>query len=170
MPSLVDLARAPTSSFEPTDAHAVLPRFVGAWRGTTRLWLDADGDPEQSTTELSAELILGGRWLRLEYRGTACGEPHAGEMLIGFHKDGAEYQLAWIDSFHTASGIMLFTGPHAGGDVVNVLGSYTAGGQRWGWRNVLRRLSPGELAIESFNISPEGQESKAIATLLTPSS
>jgi hypothetical protein len=166
MTAFTDLAHAPTSPFEPTAAHALLQRFAGSWRGTTRLWLEPGTPPEETLTELRAQLILGGRWLRLESVGTSFGKPHAGEMLLGFHKDAGEYELAWIDSSHTGSAIMLSTGPASSEPVVDVVGSYRAGAERWGWRTRLHCPSPGELAIDAFNISPQGQEDRAIATLL----
>jgi len=169
MTAPADLAHAPTSPFEPTDAHARLQRFAGSWQGTTRLWLEPGTPPEETRTELHAQLILGGRWLRLEWVGTAFGKPHAGEMLLGFHRDAGEYELAWVDSSHTGSAIMLSTGPASGEPVVDVVGSYRAGTQRWGWRTRLSCPSPDALAIDAFNISPEGEEHRAIATLLTRS-
>jgi hypothetical protein len=140
---------------------------VGFWRGPTRLWLEPGAAPEETTTELQAELVLGGRWLRVAYRGVAFTKPHAGEMLLGYHKDAGEYELAWIDSSHTGSAIMLSTGAARDDAVIDVLGSYAGDGQRWGWRTRLQRLSSTELSLEAFNISPAGVEERAIATLLT---
>jgi hypothetical protein len=167
MSAVIDLAHAPTAPFEPAGAHALLRRFVGSWHGTTRLWLDPESAPEETTTALRAQLILGGRWLRLEYAGTAMAQPHAGEMLLGFHADARQYELAWVDSFHTAASVMLSTGSDSGGPRVDVVGSYAAGTERWGWRTQLQCPAPGELAIDAFNISPDGKEYAAIATRLT---
>lgn len=169
MSATTDLTQAPTSPFEPAPPHALLRRFVGAWQGTTRLWLDPDGAPEETPHALRAQLILGGRWLRLEYAGTAMAKPHAGEMLLGFHAAARQYELAWVDSFHTASSIMLSTGPDSGAPLVDVVGSYAAGNERWGWRTRLQCTASGELAIDAFNISPDGKEFPAIATRLTRS-
>jgi len=166
MTSPIDLAHTETAPFAPGPEHQALARFAGSWRGTTRLWLDPDAAPEESPTELSAELLLGGRWLRLSFRGTAMAQPHAGEMLIGYHADARAHELAWIDSFHTGTSIMPFTGPATEPGLVDVLGSYAAGGQRWGWRTRLWLASPDELALEAFNIPPDGPELRAIASRL----
>src|SRR5688500_9892660 len=58
MTAFTDLAHAPTSPFEPTDAHALLQRFAGSWQGTTRLWLEPGTPPEETLTQLRAQLIL----------------------------------------------------------------------------------------------------------------
>ena len=103
MTSPLDLARAETAPFTPGPEHQTLARFAGSWKGPTELWLDPDAPPEESTTELLAEPILGGRWLRLSERGAAFGKPHAGEMLLGYHLDARAYELAWVDSSHTGT-------------------------------------------------------------------
>ena len=166
MTSSLDLARAETAPFSPGPEHQTLARFAGSWKGPTQLWLDPDAPPEESTTELLAEPILGGRWLRLSERGAAFGKPHAGEMLLGYHLDARAYELAWVDSSHTGTSIILSTGAATEPGVVDVLGSYTAGGQRWGWRTRLRLSTPEELLIEAFNISPDGVEMRAIVSTL----
>jgi len=158
----IDLARAESAAFRPTAEHETLAGLAGTWRGRTRLWLDPAAPPEESLFEVSAQPLLGGRWLRLCTCGTALGEPHAGEMLLGYHRDERRYELAWIDSFHTAGSIMLSTGAASVPGVVDVLGSYAAGEQRWGWRTRLWLSESGELALDAFNIAPDGVEARAV--------
>jgi hypothetical protein len=163
----IDLAQTETAPFEPTAGQQCLAAFVGSWRGSSKLWLDPNAPPDETTLELHAELVLGGRWLRIAYRGMAFGKPHGSEMLVGYHKDAGQYELAWIDSSHTGSAIMFSTGKPKERGVVDVLGSYAEGEQRWGWRTRLHMLPSGELALDAFNISPDGVEERAIATLLS---
>jgi hypothetical protein len=51
----------------------------------------------------------------------------------------------------------------------NVLGGYAYVTpeieQHWGWRTHIEMLSDSEIMITAFNISPEGQESKATETI-----
>lgn len=163
----IDLTSSATAPFEASAEHELLQTFVGRWGGPTQLWLDPEKPPEETLTELDAESVLGGRWLRLSYRGVAFGKPHAGQMLLGFHKDESQLELAWIDSSHTGTSIMLSRGKPTAVGVVDVLGSYAGGEERWGWRTVLHCPSPGELVIEAFNISPQGLEERAIQSRLT---
>jgi hypothetical protein len=144
----IDLTSAETAPFESTEAHALLRTCVGLWSGPTKLWLDPSAPPEETTTTLHAELLLGGRWLRASYEGVAFAKP-------------------WIDSSHTGSAIMFSKGTHAQPGVIDVLGSYLAGEQRWGWRTVLHSPAAGELTLESFNVSPQGQQERAIESRLT---
>ena len=93
------------------------------------------------------------------------GKPHAGEMLLAFEKDTQRYSLAWIDSFHTGTALMLSTGGPVSGGIISVLGSYAAGEARWGWRTVLR-ADANAFVIEAFNIAPDGKEDPATKTSL----
>lgn len=162
----IDLTTAATTPFEPAAAHEALKRMIGRWSGPTRTWLDPTAPPDVSTTEASVDAILGGRWLRLAYQGSVLGKPHGGEMLIGFHQDAQVFEVAWVDSFHTGTAIMLSTGATREDGAMAMLGSYGAGEERWGWRTVLRLSEKGELVMEAFNISPDGQEYPAIETRL----
>jgi hypothetical protein len=163
----IDLTRAETSPFLATPEHQLLARFVGLWQGSTQLWMDPSALPEESTTLLHAEALLGGRWLRIVTRGTSFGKPHAGEMLLGYHNDAHQYELAWIDSSHTGSAILFSSGEPADEGVVDVVGSYRAGAERWGWRTRLSAPSSAELVLEAFNIAPDGVQQRALLSRFT---
>lgn len=167
MGNLIDLACVETAPFDRGEERATWAAFVGRWSGSTKLWLDPSREPEETSTALHAELILGGRWLRMTTRGVSFGKPHAGEMLLGFHTDTGELELAWIDSAHTGSAIMLSRGKPRSAGVIDVLGGYVAGDERWGWRSVLRCPTAGELLIEAFNVTPAGVEERAMESRLT---
>lgn len=161
----IDLSSAPTTSFTPSAEHARLSPLTGEWTGQTRTWLEPGQPPEETVTEARVESILGGRFLRVQYTGTVMGKPHAGEMLFAFEVDAKEHSLAWVDSFHTGTALMLSKGAPSADGAVSVLGSYAAGAERGGWRTVLRPDSA-RLVIEAFNIAPAGEEYPAIRTEL----
>lgn len=165
-PSRVDATNATTEPFRPRPQHEMLARWAGTWSGPTRTWLDPSGPPEESFMHATIELLLGGRFLRIDYQSTAMGKPHAGRMIVGFHADPQRYEIAWIDSFHTGSSIMQFAGPLRADGAVSALGSYTVGDQTWGWRTALREEADGTLVVEAFNIEPGAAEERAIETRL----
>lgn len=152
-----------------TGWHQRLQSLAGSYSGTTRTWLDPDAAPDVSAGELHAQAILGGRWLRLEQLGSVAGTAHAGELLLGYHIDGAEFELCWVDSFHTGSAMMMSSGKPRQDNVISVTGSYAAGSERWGWRTELHLPieQPGPLTLRAFNISPAGQEWPAIESIWT---
>jgi len=55
-----------------------------------------------------------------------------------------------------------------GDESIKVLGGYTyvseQGETRWGWRTEIDVVSDDEVRITAYNISPEGEESKATET------
>ena len=163
----LDLTTAETAPFTATDGHQDLHGLAGSWDGVSRTWIDPERVPDESRSTARIAAILGGRFIRIEYRGTVMGKDHAGEMLIGYEPGEDRFTAAWVDSFHMATGIMMSAGERASGDAVSLLGSYDGGGQSWGWRTVLRRIDDDHISIESFNISPEGREDRAIETRLT---
>ncbi len=162
----VNLATADTAPLSASDGHRALHRLVGTWLGTTRTWLDPAMPPDEGQTVARVEAILGGRFVRLEYRGAVMGKSHAGELLIGHDATAGRFTSAWVDSFHMATGIMSSAGELRDDGAIALLGSYDAGGQKWGWRTVIRRVDDEHLTIESFNISPDGGEDRAVESRL----
>ncbi len=150
-----------------TPAHAGLSALAGHYRGTTRTYLDPSGPPEESQDTLTIEPVLAGRWLRLQWFGSAMAKPRQGEMLLGFHVDAGEYELTWVDTFHTGSSILVSRGKAREDGVIAVLGSYSAGSETWGWRTEFERTDAG-LAMRAFNILPTGEAFPAIETIWRP--
>jgi hypothetical protein len=162
----LDLATADTTPFSAGDGHRALHALVGTWHGTTRTWLDPSAPPDQGQTALRAEAILGGRFVRLEYRGTVIGKPHAGEMLLGHEPQASRFVAAWVDSFHMSTGIMISTGEPRPDGAIAVMGKYAAGDEEWAWRTVIS-LEGGDLVIASFNVTPDGKEHPAVESRLS---
>jgi len=176
MNDALDATTAPTTAFEAGDEHRLLHRWVGTWEGPTRTWFDPSGAPEETRTHARVEPLLGGRFVRIDYRGTAMGRPHAGQLLLGFDRAEGQYTAAWVDSFHMSASMMASTGAPREDGRVCVLGGYTAAQcdeqgvtqkQRWGWRTVIHQPDEDTLVLESFNIWPEGREDRAVETRLS---
>jgi hypothetical protein len=162
----IDLATAETTPHAASDGHRDLHALVGEWEGATQTWFEPSVPPDRSRTTARIQAILGGRFVRFEYRGTVISKPHAGEMLIGYDQTEGSFTALWVDSFHMGSGIMKCTGERGGAGAISVLGSYDAGGQTWGWRTVVR-LDGEHLVVEATNIAPDGQEYPAIESRLS---
>jgi len=162
----LDATTAPTAPFTPTPQHQALAGLAGRWSGDTHT-IYGPGTPEEDcSTTATIEALLGGRWIRIDYQGTAMGQPHAGVLTLGFHNDIQTYEAALIDSFHTGTMMLISVGKPRADGVVDVLGSYGPAAEPWGWRTTLRRVGEDELVLESFNIMPGGQEFPAVLTRL----
>ncbi|MBN8481377.1 MAG: DUF1579 domain-containing protein [Xanthomonadales bacterium] len=146
--------------------HQALSRFVGRWRGTTRVWFEP-GDPvDQAPIEGTIRAVLGGRFLIHEYETRFMGARQEGIAIIGWHIDGNRHEMAWIDSGHTGTQLMFCEG-EAGADAFSVLGHYGGhdGSEPWGWRTAIEADGDDRLVITAWNIQPGEAETRAIETV-----
>ncbi len=147
--------------------HFFLNKLCGQWTGTARTWFDPAKLEDESKIEGTIKPILDGRFALHEYTSSFKGEPITGMAIIGYNLDLQKFQFAWIDSFHNGSAIMFSQGEKGNKDL-KVLGSYAyitpETEQHWGWRTEIEMPDDNEIVISSFNISPEGDETKATET------
>ncbi|HRO69270.1 MAG TPA: DUF1579 domain-containing protein [Chitinophagaceae bacterium] len=149
-------------------AHLQLSKLVGDWEGTAKTWFEPDKLADESPVRGSMRLILGGRFILHEYKGSLSGKPLEGMAIIGYHIGLKKYQCAWIDSFHNGTAIMFSEG-EKGDPRLSVLGSYAYVTpeieQHWGWRTEIEIISDNAINITAYNITPEGEASKATETI-----
>ncbi|MEO5889763.1 MAG: DUF1579 domain-containing protein [Ferruginibacter sp.] len=149
-------------------AHFQLSKLAGEWEGTAKTWFEPDTVADESPVRGSMRLILDGRFILHEYKGSFGGKPLEGFAIYGYLLDLGKFQTAWIDSFHSGTAIMFSEGKK-GGDDFNVLGSYAYVTpeleQHWGWRTEIETVNDDTVKITAYNISPEGEEAKATETL-----
>ena len=130
--------------------------LTGSWKGTVRTWLDPEGEPSSNEFEGTFRRVFDGASILGEYRSSVGEHTSNGTMLIGKDIATGRSSMMWVDTFHTGGNAMTFD--HDGSAF---RGSYAAGDQTWRWRIVLD-ATQGELAIDHFNISPDGQEDRAV--------
>ena len=145
--------------------HHLLGRLAGGWTGASKTWFKPGELADESLFEGRFTTALDGRFALFEYTSEMQGKPRGGRAWYGFHLDDGEFTKAWIDTFHTGTLIMTFSGAAVEGGF-EVAGSYAAGdGPRWGWRSRVV-LADDDLVITDFNVTPDGQAAKAIETTL----
>jgi hypothetical protein len=147
--------------------HFQLSRLVGDWKGTTKTWFDPSKLEDESPIKGTMKLILDGRFIMHEYQSSFGDQSLSGIAIYGFDLNTQKYQCAWMDTFHNGTAIMFSKG-NKGEEGINVLGSYAyitpETEQHWGWRTQLDIISDSGIMITTYNISPEGQETKATET------
>ena len=154
-----------TKELEGSAQHRHLSQLVGEWQGTARTWFEQGKLGDESPITGSIRPVLDGRFVVHKYRGTLQGEPLLGMAIHGYSIRKKKFTTAWIDSCHLAMDIMLSEGgSELDGESSSVLGSYDdpVGGQTWGWRTVVRLTKPDQLTITHYNITPAGEEAKAV--------
>ena len=143
-----------------------LAALVGEWEGESRTWFSPGDAPRESRWTTRRRPIMGGRFVLEEYSSSLDGDPFEGIVLYGWDLAEKKHFAVWVDTFHMSSGPMHSTGAEVPSALLNVIGTYKAGEQVWGWRTVIEVASPGEQVVTAYNISPAGQEDKAIETRL----
>lgn len=138
---------------------------AGTWRGTNVLQDPEMGlQPDTSDSLATITPLLDGRFVRIDYTWSYKGAPQAGSMLIGHQKDAGVLTMHWIDTWHNGEKVMALEG--TGGEI-DARGSYSVPGHPdWGWR-IRTEPSAGGLAVQMWNVSPEGQEHLAVEASYT---
>jgi hypothetical protein len=140
---------------EDTTSAQLLELLAANWSGTYRLWLEPEVLRVQGDSSCTGRRLFGGRFVALEYDWTDLDGPQSGSMLLGCADDGT-WQMAWIDTWHNGNSITFSTGTAA----IDVLCSYGPPDEPWGWRTTFD-VSPEELVITAWNVTPGGEAAKA---------
>lgn len=95
----------------PGAQHAQLAEhFQGAWTTRMSIWMEPGAEPVTETGTATFEPVLGGRQLRMEYKGSFMGMPMEGAGLSGYDNTRARYTSVWNDNMSTST--MVSTGDY----------------------------------------------------------
>jgi len=139
-----------------TENHLYLKDFVGEWDVQTTAWMQPGMDPAITHGSGKAELIMGGRYLKLNFTGTMMGQPFEGLQIIGYDNLKEKYISFWIDNSGTA---FYLTEGVRDKNVVTEMGEWpdpvTGGTQKV--KMVTTLVSDDEYVLEMFMIIGAGE-------------
>jgi len=93
---------------QPTEAHKRLADMAGKWTFVTKMWMDPSQPPTVSEGTSEVTVIMDGRFIQEEHRGTMMGQSFRGLGLIGYDNQKKQYVSTWVDNMTTQ--IMMQTG------------------------------------------------------------
>jgi hypothetical protein len=139
-----------------------LLKSEGRWQATYQLRDPENRLADDSVSDATVVGMLGGRFVRVDYRWSYKGEAQEGTMLIGANRATGAVTLAWADTWHNSDTLMICAGAVRDDGTVDVLGSYAAPpGPDWGWRTQIR-AEPDRFHLVMYNIAPDGLETVAV--------
>ncbi|MCC9599015.1 DUF1579 domain-containing protein [Stieleria sp. JC731] len=135
----------------------------GKWQGICRTWFEPDVLSDESEISGTFELAINDRFIRHLYCSSLKMKARFGEELYAFNPVTRRWQCSWVDSFHMSEAIMFSEGEWLENKLA-VFGNYDVGDghPQWGWKTVLEFADENEVVITSFNVTPEGEEAKAV--------
>lgn len=141
----------------PGPEHAGLVKMAGTWDVTIKSF--EGPEPQVSTGKAVRKMVLGGRFLQENYKGTYMGQPFEGMGLTGYDNVLKKYTFVWADSMET--GMMVGDGHmDPGGRVLTSVMTYTdpVTAKQVPVRQIMRREGPDTEVFEMFGPGPDGKE------------
>lgn len=98
---------------QPGDAHKkTLEMLVGNFTYTSKMWMEPNEKPEESSGTSESKWILDGRFVQEDVKGKTMGQDFVGTSITGYDNFAGEYQTIWMDNMSTA--IMHLKGANPG--------------------------------------------------------
>lgn len=145
-----------------TENHLFLKKYLGTWDTETTMWSFPGEPPSKSKNTYDTSLILGGRFLKMEFKGTMMGQPFEGLQIIGYDNLQQKYITLWIDSTSTAF-FQTAGARDPAKDIITETGVWPdpMGGTAK-VRTVTRWIGPDEFIYEMYMVGADGKEFKSM--------
>jgi hypothetical protein len=143
--------------------HAHLAKFAGEWNISTTAWMQPGAPPQKSQGSSQVAVLLGGRFIKMNFKGTMFGQPFEGIQIAGYDNMKKKYITFWIDS--TSTSFFLTEGTlDAASKTITETGVWPdpMTGGTMGVKGVTKLIGPDEYTYEMFMVGADGQEFKSM--------
>jgi len=85
----------------PGPQHAMLAKSEGTWDAETTMWMADGAPPEMGKGTSVNKMILGGRYLQINFKGQMMGQPFEGTGTTGYDNTKKVFTNSWMDNMST---------------------------------------------------------------------
>jgi len=145
----------------PGPEHEVLKSMAGSWKTVTKAWM-GPFEPQVSEGRATSSMILGGRFLKDEYKSVFMDQPFEGFGITGYDLYKKEYVSTWSDTMSTT--IMISRGKmDASGKVMTMTASFDdpLTGEKKTMKEITKIVDANKHVFEIW----EGQGGKEVKTM-----
>lgn len=144
--------------------HQRLATLKGSWKVTSTFWSDPAKKPETSKGSATFTPVLGGRFIKQEYKGSAMGMKMAGLGYLGYDNMKGAYTSSWMDSLSTTSYASegSYDSTQKTWTFISEVACPFANGEKMAVKDVLKIVDKNHLLFEVFQTRPDGNEMKVL--------
>lgn len=86
---------------EPGSQHKELGKAIGNWTAKTSFVMGPDAPPMEGSGTMSTEWVLGGRFIKSNFKMDLMGQPFEGLSYMGYDNAHKRYVSTWMDTMTT---------------------------------------------------------------------
>lgn len=149
-----------TDFMTPGEQHTNLAKGVGEWKVSQKFWMAPGGEPMETEGTASAEMIMGGRYLVTNHKGTVMGMPFDGMSIEAYDNAAEKYVSIWIDNMGT--GLAYSEGNYNDSGKLVYEGTMTdpmTKSAAW-FKQTVEHVDENTINFEMFMKNPDGSEFK----------
>ena len=141
----------------------MLATNAGEWKTSAKFWMSPGGEPSLSEGTATGEMLMGGRYLKVNHASAMMNMPMEGMSLEGFDNASKEFTSVWIDNMGT--GIMIARGTYdEDTKTINYKGSFMdpMSGKEMEFRETMEFVDDNTRHMEMFMVMEDGSEFKSM--------
>jgi len=151
----------------PGPGHKVLEQMVGTWNATTTMYGEPGQPPMVSQGKMVIDMVLGGRYARMQYQSEFNGMKMEGLGFTGYDNVEKKYVSDWMDTMGT--GIMRDTGTYDPATrTITSAGAMTDPmGAAWTTRSTTQFVGADKMILEMYGRNAGAPEIKLMQIVYT---